>query len=103
MIFKKIFDDFMHKNQLYLGTSICLFLIGAIGTGKVFTLKLIIQGLLQLYNTDISFDLTKTKVLLMASISEVVFNIDGSIIHSALNIKVSNNPYLVYQTYHQIH
>jgi Cdc6-like AAA superfamily ATPase len=92
----------MHKNQLYLDTSICLFLTGAIGTGKFFTLKLIIQGLLQLYNRDI-FDLTKTKVLLMALISKVVFNIDVSIIHSTLNIKVSNNPYLVYQTYHQIH
>ncbi len=89
-LFRKLndffFDDFMHKNQLYLDTSICLFLIGAVGTGKVFTLKLIIQGLLWLYNRDISFDLTKTKVLLMASISKVVFNIDGSIIHSTSNI-----------------
>ncbi len=35
---------------------------------KTFTLKLIIQGLIQLHNRDMSFDLTKTKVLLMASI-----------------------------------
>jgi ABC-type transport system involved in cytochrome c biogenesis ATPase subunit len=83
---KKLFDDVMHKNQLYFNTSICLFLTGAVGIGKTFTLKLIIQGLLQLYNRDISFDLTKTKVLLMALISKVAFNIDGSIIHLALNI-----------------
>jgi hypothetical protein len=40
-------------------------------------MKLIIQGLLQLYNINISFDLTKTKALLMASTSKVTFNIDG--------------------------
>jgi hypothetical protein len=41
-----IFDDVMHKIQLYLNTSICLFLIGGARIGKTFTLKLIIQGLL---------------------------------------------------------
>jgi len=73
---------------MYLDTSICLFLIGGAGTIKKFTLKFIIQGLLQLYNRDISFDLTKTKALLMASICEVAFNIDGLTIHSTLNIPI---------------
>ncbi len=41
-----IFDDVMHKKQLYLDTIICLFLIGGVGIGKSFTLKFIIQGLL---------------------------------------------------------
>jgi hypothetical protein len=36
-----IFDDVMHRNQLYINTLICLFLTW----GKTFTLKLIIQGL----------------------------------------------------------
>jgi len=77
-----------------------------VGTGKTFTLKLIIQGLLWLYDRDIIYDwniiydLTKTKALLMASMGKIAFNIDGLIIHSILNIP--NNPYLVYQTYHQI-
>jgi hypothetical protein len=74
--------------QLYPNTLICLFFIRGVGTSKTFTLKLIIQGLLQLYNRNMSFDLTKTKALLMASISKVVFNIDGLIIHSTLNILV---------------
>jgi hypothetical protein len=39
-----IFDDVMHRKQLYLNTSICLFLIRGVGIGKKFTLKLIIQG-----------------------------------------------------------
>jgi hypothetical protein len=56
--------------------------------GKTFTLKLIIQELLWLYNRDISFDLTKTKALLMASTSKITFNIDGLTIHSTLNIHV---------------
>jgi hypothetical protein len=62
---------------LYHDTLICLYLKWGVGTGKTFTLKLIIQGLLQLYNRNMSFDLTKTKALFMAPISNVVFNIDG--------------------------
>jgi hypothetical protein len=62
-----------------------------VGTGKTFTLKLIIQGLLWLYNRDMSFDLTKTKALLMASISKIAFNIDGLTIHSTLNILVQSS------------
>jgi hypothetical protein len=44
---KLIFDDVMHRKQLYFVTLICLFFIGGAGTSKTFTLKLIIQGLLQ--------------------------------------------------------
>jgi hypothetical protein len=76
---------------------ICLFFIGGAGTGKTFTLKPIIQGLLWLYNKNISYDLTKTKALLMASTSKVVFNIDGITIHWTY---LSKNLYLIYQTYH---
>jgi hypothetical protein len=91
----------MHRKQLYLNAHICLFLIGGVGTSKTFTLKFIIQGLLQLYNRDMSYDLIKTKALLMASTCRVAFNIDGLIIHSTLNILVQQS--LVYQTYHHIH
>ncbi len=49
----------MHRKQLYLDISIYLFLTRSVGTRKKFTSKLIIQGLLQLYNKDISYDLTK--------------------------------------------
>jgi len=83
-----IFDDIMHRKQLYLDTPICLFLTRDVGTSKTFTLKFIIQGLLRLYNKNVSFDLTKTKVLFMASISKVTFNINGLTIHSTLNILV---------------
>jgi hypothetical protein len=57
-------------------------------TGNFFTLKLIIQGLLQLYTKDISYELTKIKALLMASTGKIAFNIDGLIIHLTLNILV---------------
>jgi hypothetical protein len=66
-----ILDDVMHRKQLYPNIPICLFLIGGVETSKNFTLKFIIQGLLQLYNRDISFDFTKTKALLMASIGKL--------------------------------
>jgi hypothetical protein len=38
-----------------------------------------------------SFNLTKTKALLMASIGKVVFNIDSLTIHSTLNILVQQS------------
>jgi hypothetical protein len=41
-----IFDDVMHKKQLYPNTPICLFFTGCVGIGKFFTSKPIIQGLL---------------------------------------------------------
>jgi hypothetical protein len=65
--------------------SICSFLRGD-GIVKTFTLKLIIQCLLQSCNNDISLNLTKTKALHMAYIIKVAFNIDSSTIHSTSNI-----------------
>ncbi len=41
-----IFDDVMHRKQLYPNTSIFLFSIGGARTNNTFTLKFIIQGLL---------------------------------------------------------
>jgi hypothetical protein len=38
-----------------------------------------------------SFDLIKTKALLMTSISKTTSNIDGLIIHSALNIPIQQS------------
>jgi dephospho-CoA kinase len=58
-----------------------MFFIGSAGTGKSFILKLIIQGLLRLYNKDLSSNLTKKKTLLMAFRGKTTFNIDGQIIH----------------------
>ncbi len=55
---------------------------------KTLTLKFIIERLLELCNRDMFFDLTKTKVLLMASTSKVVFNIDSLTIQWTLNIHV---------------
>jgi hypothetical protein len=66
-------------------------LIWGVGTDKTFTLKLIIQGLLWLYNRNMSFDLTKIKALLMTSISKIASNIDGLTIHSTLNILVQQS------------
>ncbi len=68
-----------------------LFFTRVAGTRKTFTLKFIIQGLLQLYNRDIFSDLIKTKALCMALISKTVFNMDGLIIHSTLNILVQQS------------
>jgi hypothetical protein len=86
-----IFDDVMHRKKLYFNAPICLFLARDVGTNKNFTLKFIIQGSLQLYNGDISFDLTKTKALLMASIGKIAFNIDNLTMHSTLNILVQQS------------
>jgi len=92
----------MHRKQLYLDITICLFLIGDVKTNIKFTLKVIIQGLLRLYNKNISSNLTKTKALLTTSTSKITLNIDGLIIHSIWTY-MSNNSHLVYQTYQHTH
>ncbi len=71
--------------------SICSFLTRGDGIAKTFTLKLIIQWLLQSCNNEISLNLTKTKALHMAYISKVAFNIDSSTIHSTLNLHANMN------------
>jgi len=81
----------MHRKQLYFDALICLFLTGGVGISKTFALKFIIQILLWLYNKNMSFDLTKTKALLMAPIGKIVFNIDGLTIHLTLNITIQQS------------
>ncbi len=70
---------------MYLNIPIHLFFIRGVGIGKFFILKLIFQGLLQLYNKNLSLDLIKVKALLIAFTSKVAFNIDNQTIHSTLN------------------
>jgi hypothetical protein len=70
---------------MYLNIPINLFIIRGVGIGKVFTLKLIFQGLLQLYNKNLSLDLIKVKALLMAFTTKVAFKIDNQTIHSTWN------------------
>jgi hypothetical protein len=86
-----IFDDFMHKKRLYPHEPIHLFLTGGTGTRKTFTLKLIIEGLLHLYNKELSADLEKIKALVMAYTGKVAFHVDGTTIHSALNVPVNQS------------
>jgi hypothetical protein len=81
-----IFDEIMHRKQMYLDPTICLFLTKGVRTGKTFALKLIIQGLL--HNKYMFLDLTKTKVLFMMSTCKVALNIDGLTIHLSFNVHV---------------
>jgi len=81
-----IFDEIMHRKQMYLDPTICLFLTKGVRIGKTFALKLIIQGLL--HNKYMFLDLTKTKVLLMMSTCKVALNINGLTIHLSFNIHV---------------
>jgi hypothetical protein len=99
---EKVFANVMHRKQLYSYSLIHLFLTRGGRSSKTFTLKLIIQRLLQLYNKNMPFDLTKIKALLMASIGKVAFNIDGLIIHLTSNILVQQFLFN-YQIYHHIH
>jgi hypothetical protein len=72
-----IFDDIMYIKKSYLNSPIFKFSIRGARIGKTFTLKFIIQRLLQLYNKYIYSYLTKIKALLMTSIGKATFNIDG--------------------------
>jgi hypothetical protein len=81
-----IFDDVMHRKQLDHDILICLFFIGDARVSKTYNSSIII-----IYNKFFFFILTKTKTLLMASISKVVFNINGLTIHSTLNIPIQQS------------
>jgi len=80
-IYILIFYDVMHRKKI-IPWYINMFIFhNSARTGKTFTLKFIMQGLLWLYNRSIYFNLTKTKVLFMASTSKVAFNVDSLTIH----------------------
>jgi hypothetical protein len=72
---------------MYHNIPIHLFLIGGVRTSKYFSLKLIVQGLSQLYNKDLSLDLTQ-KNLFVTSIGKITINVDGRTIHLVLNIPI---------------
>jgi hypothetical protein len=57
--------------------------------GKTFTLLFIIQGLLCHYNKQLHVDPLKQKALFKAYTSQTTFNIDGTTIHSTLNIPLN--------------
>ncbi len=69
-----IFDDIMYRKQKYPNILIHIFLTRSAQIGKTFTLKLMIQRLLQIYNKDLSSNLTKIKALFMASTCKTIFN-----------------------------
>jgi len=58
--------------------------------------------IITIINRDISFNLTKTKALFMASTGKITFNINDLIIHSTLNIHVQQSLFSL-PNYHQIH
>jgi len=74
--------------KMYHNIPIHIFLTRGAWTSKTFTLKLIIQVLLQIYNKNLLSNLTQIKELFMASTCKVAFNIDGQTIHSKLNIPI---------------
>jgi hypothetical protein len=92
----------MKKNCTMIHNQFVHFWQGGDGIGKSFTLKLIIQRLLQSYNTDISLDLTKTKALLMTYITKVAFNFNSLKMHSTSNILVQQS-LLSLPSYHWTH
>jgi hypothetical protein len=67
------------------------FFIRVVGIDKTFRLKLIIQGLLQSYNRDMSSNLTKTKTLLITLIGINASNIGSLTIHLTLNISIQQS------------
>ena len=78
---RAIFDDVMYYKNVHPNKPLHLFLTGGAGTGKIFCLKLLVQGLLRLYNKELNSNPQKLKALLMAFIGKATFNIDGTTIH----------------------
>ena len=64
-----------------------IFLTGNAGCGKSFLMKVIYQTLTKIFSYG-SVSVDKPKVLLMAPTGVAAINIDGTTIHTALNIPV---------------
>jgi hypothetical protein len=75
----------------YPNSPIFKFSIRGARIGKTFSLEFIIHILLRLYNKNIYPYLIKIKVILVTSIGEATFNIDGLTIHLTLNIHVQQS------------
>ena len=88
---RAIYDDIMYRKRIKPNDSIHLFLTDGAGTGKTFTLQLIVQGLLRFYHSDLQSNPLKPKVLLMAFTGKAAFNIDICTIHSALHISINQS------------
>jgi hypothetical protein len=81
----------MFRKRVHSSEPLYLFLTGGARIGKTFTFKLLVQGLLRIYNKYLDSDLQKVKAILMAFTGKATFNIDGSTIHSALHIPVNHS------------
>ncbi len=73
---------------MYFNIPILFFLTKGVGIGKSFISKLVVQGLLHLYNKNLSLNLTKIKFWFMASTNKATFNIGWSNNDLILNILV---------------
>jgi len=84
-----IFYDVMYIKSQNPNEPIHLFTVGGAGIGKTFTLMFIIQALIRFYNIHPQLYLLKKKVLFMAYIIKMIFNIDGTTIHSNIFIPLN--------------
>ncbi len=66
-----IFDNIIYRKKMYPNIPRHIYLTRGAKTSYFFTLNLIIQGILWLYNKNLSSNLTKSKALRMASTSKV--------------------------------
>ncbi len=75
-----IFYDVMYRKNNFKWTIHLFITIGA-STCKTFTLMFFIQVLIHFHSIHHDSDLLKNKVLLMAYVGKITFNIDGTTIH----------------------
>ena len=87
----QIFNDIMLRKRLHPSKPINLFLTGGAGTGKTFTLLLLVQGLLRHYSRQFEDGESFPTGLLMAYTGKAAFNIGGTTIHSALHLPLLTN------------
>ena len=76
---------------MYPHEPIHFFLTGGIETIIVFTLKLIIQGLLHLCNKELLANLENILALLIADTGKVTFHVNGTTIYSSLNALINQS------------
>ena len=74
--------DVLMKKRLAFDKSHYLFLTGGVGTDKKFTIKVLFQEIIWIYETKLESDPYKPKGIIVASTRKVAFNASGITTHS---------------------
>lgn len=87
-------NDVLMTKKLEPHKSLYLFLTGGAGTSKIFTTKVLYEGMIWFYDKQLDSDPLKPKVVVVASTGKATFNAGGTTAHSIFHLPYSSSKML---------